>query len=542
MNKAKTGTPRAKKRWISVVAVLVVVAVAGGLLIKMSAGKAGMVAKETTYATAPVEKGNLSVSLSGTGTLEPADAYQVTTLISGEILNAPFEEDQQVNKDDVLFTFDGGQAQTSLDQAAISTSKARLSYASAAEAMSPKASMSGIVQEVHVSNGDNVNTGSPLLRIVDSTELTVDAAFYADSTNDFYVGQVATVYVGEYFDTVTGTVKAVSNDEYLSNGTPLRTVQIAFSNPGVVSEGTSASATVAGVNSYGNATIVFGHSETVYAQTSGTVKNWTVLAGNSIKKGDTICSIDSETAQNQLKNAQMSLQSAKISQNSAKDALDNYIITAPISGTVIEKNFKTGDTVEGNSSGNMAVIYDLSYLKFQMNVDELDIAQVEVGQTVMVSAAAVEGETFTGVVDKISINGTTQNGVTTYPVTIILEEYGKLLPGMNVDTEIVLDAVENARLVPSAAVQRGNYVLVTEDSPSAVDAVTGENKTPPEGYVFVPVTVGLTDGDKVEILSGLTTEDTVAYIEVRPDEPKQPQMMGGMGDGHPRAIQKGGGA
>lgn len=538
MKNTKTITPR-KKRRIVVIALLVVVAVAGGLFLKTRTAKTGNLANETTYTTAQVEEGRLTVSLSGTGTLEPADAYQVTTLISGEILNAPFEEDQQVKKDDVLFTFDGGQAQTSLDQASISTEQARLSYTSAAEAMSPKASMSGTVQEVFVSNGDTVNAGSPLLRIVDSGELTVDMAFYADSTSNFYVGQPATVYVGEFFDTVTGTVKAVSNNEYLSNGTPLRTVQIAFTNPGVVSEGTTASATVAGVNSYGNGTIAFGHSETVYAQTSGTVKNWTVLAGNSIQKGDTICSIDSETARNQLKNAQMGLQSAKISQNSAKDALDNYIIKAPISGTVIEKNFKKGDTVEGGSSGNMAVIYDLSYLKFQMNVDELDIAKIEVGQAVTVTAAAVEGETFTGVVDRISINGTTQNGVTTYPVTILLEEYGKLLPGMNVDAEIVLEATEETLLVPAAAVQRGNYVLVTEDSPSAGNAVTEEEKTAPEGYRYVPVTVGLTDGDKVEILSGLTKEDTVAYIEERPDESMQPQMIP-MDDGHPQAIPKGG--
>jgi HlyD family secretion protein len=64
----------------------------------------------------------------------------------------------------------------------------------------------------------------------------------------------------------------------------------------------------------------------------------------------------------------------------------------------------------------------------QLNVDELDIAKVQVGQTETITADAAGGKTYTGIVTKVNINGTTNNGVTAYPVTIRIDETEGLLP------------------------------------------------------------------------------------------------------------------
>ena len=85
--------------------------------------------------------------------------------------------------------------------------------------------------------------------------------------------------------------------------------------------------------------------------------------------------------------------------------LENYTITSPISGTVIDKEYKAGDTVE--SGKTLCTIYDLSYLEMTLNIDELDISTVEVGQAVQITAEAVESKTFTGVVTKVSVAGNT---------------------------------------------------------------------------------------------------------------------------------------
>ena len=170
------------------------------------------------------------------------------------------------------------------------------------------------------------------------------------------------------------------------------------------------------------------------------------------------------------------------------------------------KGVKAGDKVDGASSGTLAVIYDLSYLELEMAVDELDIGKVEVGQEVRITADALEGQTFSGVVDKVSINGTTANGATSYPVTIIIEDYGDLRPGMNVSAQIIGEVVPNALCIPVDAVERGNTVTVpgpgalSEDGLSVVDVTKLETKE---------VTLGRNDDEYIEVTDGLEEGDVV---------------------------------
>ena len=139
-------------------------------------------------------------------------------------------------------------------------------------------------------------------------------------------------------------------------------------------------------------------------------------------------------------------------------------------------------------------------------MDELDIGKVAVGQSVSITADALEGQTFSGVVDKISINGTTAGGATSYPVTIIIENYGDLKPGMNVSATIKGDQVPNALCIPVDAVNRGNTVLVpgpgamNEDNTAVIDASKLESRD---------VTLGKNDGDYIEVTSGLEEGDIV---------------------------------
>ena len=154
------------------------------------------------------------------------------------------------------------------------------------------------------------------------------------------------------------------------------------------------------------------------------VSGFDKLVGSAVSAGETLCTVESETIRDQIESARLNLQSAQLSASTASGAVDDYNIKSPIAGTVIEKNFKAGDKVDGASSGTLAVIYDLSYLKLEMAVAELDIGKVEVGQRVEITADALEDQVFEGVVDKVSINGNTTNGFTNYPVTIIIEDYG----------------------------------------------------------------------------------------------------------------------
>lgn len=83
---------------------------------------------------------------------------------------------------------------------------------------------------------------------------------------------------------------------------------------------------------------------------------------------------------------------------------------------------------------------------------------------------------------------------------------------------------------------RGDVVLVTEDSPSAVNAV--EEREAPDGYVYVPVTTGVSDNDYIAITSGLAEGDTVAYL---PASGGGDSMMMPGGPGSPGGAPPGGG-
>ena len=221
-----------KGRKRKALALLLVVAIAGGVVIWRGRGQTASAA--TTYQEAAVERRSITNSLSSSGTLEPADSYTVNTLVSGEILSDTFEKGDQVEEGQLLYTIDSSNAASSQTQAQNSYSQAQTSYEQAVKAKYPQADLSGTVSEVYVNEGDSVSAGTELLKIVADENMYIDFYFtYADS-GDFYIGQTATVFIDGFAGTLTGTVAAVSSSSAaVSTGVPLTTVRVRLANPGL---------------------------------------------------------------------------------------------------------------------------------------------------------------------------------------------------------------------------------------------------------------------------------------------------------------------
>lgn len=512
------------RRWI-VLCVLAVAVIGGGTAF-LSRTRAKAAKVETTYTAAGVEKRSITNSLTGSGTLQPADSYTVTTLVSGEVLSDTFEEGDIVEKDQLLYTIDSSDVSTTETQA-------QTNYTQALKAKYPTADISGTVSEVYVSNGDAVSAGTELCRISASNDLTIDFQFSYAKDGDFYVGQPAKIYLNGYAGYIDGTVAQVGGSSMANaTGMKMTTVRVKAVNPGLVTGDCTASAVVGNYTSYGQTTVKVGTGSTITASASGKVSGLTLMPGDSVSSGQRICTITGDSVDNQLQNAKASLESAQ-------DRLDDYMVTSPITGTVVEKTVKAGDNVGtgSNSNNTLCIIYDLTYLEMTLNIDELDIDNVEVGQTVNVTSDAKEGQTFTGVVTKVSVVGTTSGGTTTYPVTVRIDDTDGLRPGMNVDAEIVLSSADGVLAIPSLAVNRGDTVLVTSDSPSAANALEQEA---PEGYAYVQVTTGVSDDSYIEITSGLQEGDTVAYLRTASSGSGN-MMMGGMPGGDMGGGMPGGG-
>ena len=361
----------------------------------------------------------------------------------------------------------------------------------------------------------------------------VDFLFAYTASSEFYVGQHADIFITGYDGSISGTVTAISDgNTAASTGAMLTTVRVKAVNPGLVTAESTATAAIGSYTSYGASTVKISSSTVVTAEASGKITGFNWLSGDTISSGQRICTITGDNIDNQIENALNSLENAQ-------DKLDDYQVTAPISGTVVSKDAKAGDKVEGGSSGTLCMIYDMSYLEMTLYIDELDISDVAVGQSVSVTADAVEGKRYTGQVTRVSIAGTTSGGTTVYPVTVRIDEFDGLRPGMNVDAEIVLTSAEGVLSIPNNALNRGDTVLITADSPSAANALEQEA---PEGYVYVQVTTGVSDDDYIEITSGLQEGDTVAYLRTSSSSDMTMMMPGMMpGGGMPSGGGPGGG-
>ena len=515
------------RKWVSIPVLACVLAVA--LTLRLAGGGPSASAAGLTYTTAPVERRDITAQITGSGSLEAANSYSVTSLAEGSILTAGFEEGDQVEEGTVLYTIDTSDLSSSLEQAQISLDQAQRSYNSRLkelEKLSVAAPEAGQILSLAAEAGDDVSAGQTLATLRNSNAMTLDLPFLSDEAASFSVGQSASVTLESTFETLEGRVSKVGQvDTVLEGNRIVRYVTVEVTNPGGLSASHTGSAVVGGCASAGSAVFAYAAEQSITAEVSGQVAAIRVPEGGWVNRGDVILTLTSDSLDDSVQSAADSLRNAQLSLESRQDQLDNYTITSPIRGTVIDKNYKAGETSEAGKV--LCSIYDLSYLTMTLSVDELDVSDIAAGQVVSITADAAEGKTYAGVVTKVSVAGTVSGGTTTYPVTVRIDETEGLLPGMNVDAAITLQSAADVLAVPTGALNRGNTVFVTADSPSASKGTVVENGQ--ERYYSVPVETGASDSSYIEIISGLQEGDTVAYIPATSTGGFDMMMPGGMG-------------
>ena len=524
--------PKKKKKWGKRLLIgLLVVGVVGGLAARSMLG-AGQELISAVYQTQSAQLRDMTVSVSSTGTVTPSDSGRVSAAVMGDVLAAPFEEGGYVEKGAVLYRIEAKDAQTAVAQAELALRQAQLNYDNSIVNQTVNANVGGVVQKVYVVKGDMVGAGSPIADISDTSTMTLDVMFHSADAQTLFAGQQAVVTVDGTMETLSGTVETVAGaDQVGVGGTLLRQVRIRVTNPGALTEEKSATASVNGVDCAAGGQFAANSKQTVTALSSGEVTAVHISVGNPVQAGAAVVNLGGTAADTALENAAIAVENAKLSLQRAQDALENYVITAPISGTVIEKNFEVGDSVDSTSlsaaGGSMAVIFDLSTLNFDMKINELDINKIQAGQEVEITADAVEGVTFAGVVDKVNINGTTVSGMTDYRVTVNILDPGDLKPGMNVSADVVIERVGEVLTVPVEAVNRGAekpYVLIAgkgalNENGQVADLSKLERRE---------VTLGRNDDSYIEITEGLAEHEMVVW-ENEISNPFAAMMTSGMG-------------
>ncbi len=605
---------KGKSGRIVIVLIVVLAALLGGFFLYKKKTSSQKSQGDQSVSTATVKRTDISSELTASSSLSPKDTYEVTSLVEGEVIEANFEEGDVVEKGQVLYRIDASSmdsdlssAQTSLQRAKESAQTAQSDYAEETARIAGntyRSTASGYIKTLYIKEGDKVNNGTKIADLYDDSVMKITVPFLSGEAAEINVGDEAAVTLEDTGEQTSGTVTVVSSmEETLSGGRLVKNVTVEVSNPGGLTTDTAASVTVDGFVCSAEATFTAKTETTLSVELSGNksleIENLLIHEGSYVDKNSDLFRVTAKTAEEYLKefkdaveSADDNLENAENKLSNTQDSVDDYTITAPISGTVITKNAKVGDKISKSSSGTttMAVIYDLSTMTLEMSVDELDVSSIKVGQSVEITADAVEGETFTGTVTNVSLQSSYSNGVTNYPVTVTLDDTGSLLPGMNVDAKIILDSSENALVIPASALMRGNRVYVKKSSDSTENADTQRNDSSdnvgdadserknhgdgtlnadsvdrqpdagaeasgsskgsgtdnssskstgsgksgssnvPDGFEEVQVTTGIINDDYVEILSGLSEGDEVYISSDSGSSTQTNQMqMGGMG-------------
>ncbi|MDP1884251.1 MAG: efflux RND transporter periplasmic adaptor subunit [Candidatus Moranbacteria bacterium] len=254
----------------------------------------------------------------------------------------------------------------------------------------------------------------------------------------------------------------------------------------------------------------------------------------AVKKGELIALLDNEDAQKTVRNAELGLESAKAkytqakrdfdhesinklslegqrvsleqSRNSLADArekLNDYYIRAPFDGIVTGLSVEAGDSVSRSDVLASVITKDV---QARVSINEIDAAQVKVGNKVTIKISALSDATITGKVAKIDTIGQTSQNVVSYDAEISFDNQNELLkPGMSVSASVITGAKQDVITVPNSAIRTrngSNYVETLDDG-----------TTPRQ----VPVEIGLTNNSETEITGGLDVGDIVVIQTINAD-------------------------
>ena len=516
------------RNWKNWVIAIVLIAVAGGGFWVLRSRNGGSAASGTYTQDFAVTRGNLSASISPTGEVSPAQQVALSVDVSKlELLELNVTTGQEVQEGTVLARIDSSSLERAVEQARadllsaeetltkarnpyseLDVQKAKLDVAQA-EAALAEARLDSVDQAISEAeyNLKSTQLNLTIARKSSTVGKTVRDLQYSVAWHERKWSGLQTQLQQGKTDQTTVDKEA----EALAGArADLETAQanartsLTAAEDKVTAAGEALAKLQAGSNALGALQIRNKIAQAEYNLAKAQDNLATVLAGP-----------DAKTVQL----AQARYEAAQAALEKAQETLESATIAAPFDGTVIATGAEVGDLVSAGT--NIITLADLGGLEVLASVDETDISQVEVGQKAQITFDALSGQTFTGEVLEVPLEGTLAQNVVSYRVRLSLEgaQNVSLLPGMTANVTIVTGQRQNVLLVPLLAVQEsddGEVVLVK-------DSLSGEAST-------TRVQVGLNDGTYVEIARGLNEGDVVV-VEYEATSDQQGFMVGtgGMG-------------
>ena len=147
-------------------------------------------------------------------------------------------------------------------------------------------------------------------------------------------------------------------------------------------------------------------------------------------------------------------------------------------------------------------------MKVSLSIDELDILSLSVGQKASITLDALPNKTFEGEITKVNSTGTSSGGVTKYTVEVTLPKSELMLAGMNASVTIITEEKEGVLTIPAAAVtERANHSFIYKEMDEETGTLSG----------LTEIETGMTDGTRIEVVSGLSEGDVIYYQVISSD-------------------------
>ncbi len=239
----------------------------------------------------------------------------------------------------------------------------------------------------------------------------------------------------------------------------------------------------------------------LYTSVEGVVDSVSTKVNRSVTRNTTLFKIINCDPSQEYQEALEEWETLTENLESLEALLENPVYISQADGIVSEVSVQIGEELEKGAT--LIKLYPHQGFMLDVAVDELDILSVEVGQEGTVTLDALLGVQLPVRVEWISRLGTSSSGITSYTVTLSVEEDSRLLSGMNGTMTLTVGEHSGVVVVPLAAVlsdRNGSYVLTKDSSLAAGEAQTG---------IKTYVEVGLSDADNVSISAGLKEGEVI---------------------------------
>jgi len=452
-------------------------------------------------------KGDIVLEREFIATITTENTVSVIPKATGEVMEVFVKTGDIVEKGQTLFTIDAEALDSTIRDLNQSLERTQRTYQNALEdyqdmldeqeKLTIKANISGYVKSIDVEIGDEVAMGTQLAHLLDNYNMEIDVPFLTDEIQENWIGQEAYLEMVNSGEGLYGTVTEISGtSEIYGANKIIRYVTIRVTNPGGISDGMQAIAMIGGIEGTDVASFHINDSEIVMPDYPGTIETILVQEGDWAEKDQPLITMSSETLENSIDSLKTALDNTRdaitdIQDNKSdtQDNLDNYTVTAPVSGMIDIVNVTEHNMVSSGMSA--VVISDKNQMTASFDVSEDIRNTLSIGQKVGLERNQVS---YSGTITEI---GTTVNQKGLFTIKASVDTKGKeILSGTMMSLTTSTYRSNNTLLLPFDTVYYSNeeaYIYVEENN-HAVKKV---------------ISTGLYNEEYIEVTEGLTKEEKV---------------------------------